>query len=245
MSSVYICYYITMKTKAGALLKLLTIVSLSLFVLHVGLKYISVVIYNEKHGFFFELANRFDMNDETSVPQWFTHILFLAIAVLAGLAARMSKDKHERRIWTVVAVFGLILSIDDVATLHEFALQSIHNTFFLDMAPSMLRNAWLIILPFVMVLVGWLAFSMWRKLPKSTTLLFVLSGFIYLVGAVGVDTLANTIPNRDFFNQGLLAAIEGVLQMIGSSLAVYVVFEYLDSHHKDKLRTAWKALSSS
>lgn len=220
----------------------LFVISVCITLTHILLKYVSVVMYNDKHGFFFELSNRFNLNDETSIPQWISHIYFLIIAGSAWLAGRLSADKNKKIVWYIIAGVGVLMSMDDAATLHEFALQSIHNTFFLDTSPSLLSNAWLVLLPFVLLVLGWLAYLVFKTLPMRTALLFTLGGTVFLVGAIFVDSLANTIPELDFLNQGVLAAIEGGVQLLGLSLIIYTIVEYLEQHHQKQLAKAWNSL---
>lgn len=233
------------KKKAMKILWLLLGLALAVITMHIVLKYISVVMYEEKHGFLFELSNRFDLNDENSVPQWITQALFLAMALGAGLAAYLAKKVSERRLWALIAVGGLLLSLDDVATLHEFILQSLHNTFFLDMPSTFFRNAWFVLLPFVLVAFVWLSVAVVRNLPRRTTIILIAGGMVYLCGAILIDSLANTVAERSFAGQGIYGGIEGGLQLIGSSLFLYGIVDYVEQRHGASIARALKRLRSA
>lgn len=223
-------------------LKLLVLVSLIVVLVQVVLKYISIVGYNEQHGFLFELSNRFDFNDENSVPQWLTQALFLAIAGAAFLAAYITKGRPKSRLWLVIGAAGVILSIDDVATLHEFVLQSLHNVFFVDTAPGLLRNTWLLILPVILAALVFLLLKAVRLLPRRTTVVMAAGSLIFIIGAVAVDSLANTVPERSFIGQGVLGAVEGGLQLTGSAVFLYAVMDYLERHHDAVIKRALRTL---
>lgn len=231
------------KTRANTVLLGLCALTLVLVTAHLALKYVSVQIYHEQHGFLFELSNRFDLNDEASVPQWFTQAIFIGIAASAFLAARVTGPKRARKLWYAVALIGLLLSLDDVATLHEFVLQTLHNTFFLDTAPTFTKNSWFVLLPFVLAGLLWLLLNMIRNFPRGTVALFAFSSVVYICGAVIVDSFANTVAPRDFMNQGVLSAIEGGMQLLGSSLFLYAVIRHLEQHHVSQLRAAARELS--
>lgn len=216
--------------------------SILIVLLHIALKFISVIIFNEKHGFFFELSNRFDLNDESSVPQWLTHILFLLISISAFLASILDKNKTKKRLWQVISILGLILSIDDVATIHEFVLQSIHNTLFADQAPTAFRNAWLFILPFVLIGLIWMYLSMVKIFPKFVTITMTIGGIIFVAGAVLVDSFINNFPPRSFANQGLLAALEGGLQLVGLCIFIYGIHIYIETYYSKKITNAINTL---
>lgn len=218
------------------------LISVAVFVVHLALKYVSVAVFNEKHGFLFELSNRFDMNDESSVPQWFTLMGFLAISAGSFLAARMAGTARLRRLWKIIAILALLLSVDDAAALHEYILQSLHNTFFLDTAPTFMRNTWLILMPIVLLIGGWLLVQCIKLLPRRTTVSICTGALIFLFGAVLVDSFANNYPERAFITQGVISGIEGGLQLIGLSVMIYGIWEYLQSKHGQAINEAVKRL---
>lgn len=224
------------------LLKILLCAVLLVIVAHVTLKYISVEVYKEQHGFLFELSNRFDMNDEMSMPQWLTQTLFLGLAAAAFLAMRLTRKQSGRYLWGLIGAGGLLLSLDDSATLHEFILQTLHNTFFLDTSPTIFKNAWLILLPIIAVGLLVLFVKMVQIFPRRTTMLLVAGSIVYIVGAVLVDSFANALPPRDFANQGLLSALEGGLQLLGQSIVLYAVAWHLEQYHAKQIAAAWQAL---
>lgn len=212
-----------------------------IFLLHVALKYISIVIFNEQHGSFYELAARFDVNDENSVPQWFSQLLFLAVGLSSLLAASLSKQRSARRFWITVGAIGVLLSLDDVATLHEYLLQSLHNIFFLDTAPSFFVNAWIILLPFLLLIGAALAWWAWRVLPRRTMMLVVLGGLVYIIGKIFMDSLSNDIDNL-FLDRGLAQGAEKLFQYSGITIVLYGILDYLERTHGSAIQRAVKQL---
>lgn len=215
----------------------LIITSLIIFCIHLVLKFVSIVVFNEQHGFLFELSNRFDMNDENSVPQWFSQVIFLLIGVSALLAAYLQIKKAAKRLWLAIGVIGVLLSLDDVAALHEFILQSIHNTFFLDTKPTFFINAWWLILPVVLIVAGLLTWYAWRLLPRRTILLFIIGGSVFLVGKVVIDSIANNVSDL-FLERGVAQGTEKVFQYIGISIFLYANLNYLEAYHSKKIQKA-------
>jgi len=231
------------KSLAWSVLWKLFIATLIIFVFHVALKYLSIEVYDQQHGFLFELSNRFDVNDENSVPQWFSQIIFLLIGVSAFLAARFQTVKTSRRLWLAIGFIGLILSLDDVATLHEFVLQSIHNTYFLDISPNLFVNAWLILIPVVLVIAAILAWWNWTLLPRRTFMLLVLGGSIFIIGKVMMDSLANVVDDL-FFESGITQGAEKFFQYIGSSIVLYANLQYIEEYHGGRVKKALSYLKS-
>lgn len=209
--------------------------------LHVALKYISVVIFKEQHGSFYELSARFDVNDENSVPQWFSQLLFLSVGLSSFFAAYLSTNRSSRTFWGVIGVIGVFLSLDDVATLHEYLLQNLHNTFFLGLKSSFFVNAWLLVLPFLLLIGGALAWWALKVLPKRTMILLVMGGLTYILGKILMDSLANNITDM-FMDRGVMQGLEKVFQYVGISIVLYGILDFLERQHGDAIRRAIRQL---
>lgn len=230
------------KTKiASKILLILLISTVVAFAVHVLLKYISVVIYNEQHGALFELSARFDVNDENSVPQWFSQLLFMCVGVSALLAAYLSEKKSARILWIVIGVIGVLLSLDDVATLHEFVLQSLHNRFFLDMTPSVFVNAWLLVLPVILIIGGALVYWASKALPRRTMIILAVGGITYVFGKILMDSVANNVTDL-FLDSGIMQGLEKIFQYSGISIVLYGILDYLERSHGQQIKRAIKAL---
>lgn len=219
---------------------LITCIFLTLL-LHIALKYISVVIFKELHGSLFELSARFDVNDEMSVPQWFSQILFLGVGLSSFLAAYLNTKKSGRAFWAVIGVLGVLLSLDDVATLHEFFLQNLHNSFFLDTAPSFFVNAWLLILPVILVIGAALAWWAWKVLPIRTMILITAGGLVYVLGKILMDSLSNNVTDI-FLDRGFIQGLEKAFQYIGITIVLYGIIDFLERNHGKAIGRAVRAL---
>jgi hypothetical protein len=232
-----------LKAFPGRVLISFLIVALVLFCIHISLKFISIVIFDEKNGLVFELSNRFDVNDENSVPQWFSQMIFLCIAASAALAGYLAHTAVIRRIWYAMALIGVVLSLDDVANLHEFALQAIHNALFFGRESSFFLSAWWIFLPIVLIPAAVLAWYGWRHLPRRTIALIVLGGVVYVVGKTVMDSLSNNISDL-FLDRGVTQGLEKIFQYSGSSIVLFAVLDYLHAHHAKQIKSAMKRLRS-
>lgn len=222
----------------------LTLISVTaiLLVIHLFLQYVNLIVYEEQNGALFELSNRFDMDDEISVSTWFSQFLFLMVAAAAGLAAWLDRLKSSRRLWWIIAAIGLLASIDEGAAVHEFSLQTIHNFVYGDTSPSLLINAWLIVLPLLAVAGFLLARWGWHVLPKKTFLLFMAGGAIFMTGAVFFDWLISDVDSATYLSQGILVAAEETLEMVGTTVIIYAIIDYLEVEHKTKINQAIRNL---
>lgn len=194
---------------------------------------------NDQYGAFYELTNRFDFDDEASIPTWLSQFIFLLISGVALLLAYIEKQKSTKAIWYSVAVVALLGSLDEVATLHENILQSLHIFFIAESTPKILANAWVLIIPFLLLAIGVFILKAVRILPRKTLQKLVVALSLYFTGAIIIDILTSSlVASNGFFRQGVMVAIEEMLELSGQILALYALGDYADSKFGHKLRRA-------
>lgn len=216
---------------ARRILIILLISTLVLAGLHLLLQALNLEVYHQQHGQFYELSNRFDLDDEASVPTWFSLVLFLLISVGAAFARYLEKNKDVRRVWGLVALIALLFSIDEASGLHEFALQTLHVMFYQEAAPTESSNAWLLVAPFVLAAGLWMLWKMFQHFPRRTMILFGISGVIFLTGAMGIDLIISINERETFLNQGLMVAAEETLELLGMVMVCYTIADYIEQRH--------------
>lgn len=230
---------------ATRILHTLLFALLTLVVLHLTLQFLNLNIYYQQNGQVYELSNRFDFDDEASLPTWFSQLTLLFVGASAALAAYLQPKPPVRRMWRVIAVVGVVMSIDEVATLHERLLQALHVLFFKDAASGGLTNAWLLVIPLVLIAGGTMIWAGIRHLPKRTLMLFVLSGIFFLLGAIGIDLLTSIVERENFLSQGILVAAEESLELLGVILAIYAIADYIERQHYSSIEGALRQLRPS
>lgn len=214
-----------------------------LAVIHLVLQYLNLNVYHQQQGAIYELSNRFDFDDENSVPTWVSQFLLLGIAAGAFLAAYLEQNRTMRRLWLLPAAVGLIFSIDEVATLHEFILQQLHVLFFKDAGATLVDNSWLIVLPFVAAAGIWLIWQMVKYIPKRTITILAAGAVLFVLGAAIVDMLTNTTTLNPFVGQGIMVLVEESLELIGTSVILYAIIDLIERSHGAKIKRALKELT--
>lgn len=227
---------------ARKVLTWLLIVGGILLALHLVFQYLNLS-FDQKQGQVYEISNRLDMDDEVSVPTWFSQFLLISIALAAWLASRFEAHTGRRKAWRLIALIGLLFSIDEVGGAHEFVLQSAHLIYYGEVAPTSVLNAWWLILPVVAVAATWLLWWLWRILPKRTVWLFMLAGAIYLAGAIGFEVGGIDFNKASFGYQGLAIGVEEGLEMLGAIVALYAIIDYMETHLGGRLSGLRKALA--
>lgn len=219
-------------------------VGIVLLVLHLVFQHLNLS-YNEKHGQVFEISNRFDVDDEASVPTWFSQVIWIGISAASVVAVRLSRKKTERKLWVIMAFIAIFFSVDEVAGIHELSLQSLHLLFFgLEQSSSSL-NAWWLVLPIILAFGVWFLTKLYRVLRPKQWVLMILGGALFMAGAVGFELLGNDIPHNTFYYQGIITGAEEGLEMLGGTVVLYAILKHLDDNYAAHIRDAWQQLKSA
>src|SRR5690606_36738699 len=136
--------------------------------------------------------------------------------------------------WGLVGVMGVLMSVDEGASIHEFILQSAHLFYYGEVVPTAALNAWWLALPFIVAGGLWFAWWIYRHLPRRTVGLFVLAGMAYFSGAAGFELVCNDFAKSSFMYQGWMPAFEESLELVGSAMALCAIISYLETEHAAK-----------
>jgi hypothetical protein len=222
---------ITSKLWTYRLLRSLLVIIGIVIIVHMIMQTINFLLWPNSPGFV-ELSNRFDLDDEASIPTWVSQFMLSFAAILAFVLARMS-DGQRRLAWYFVSMIVILASMDEVARLHELAVQSIHVKYFGAAGTTIIKNAWLIIVPFVVTAAGFAIFVLAKYLPKKTLKILMTATILYLTGAIGVEIISSGMNPNSWTYTTLVTAVEEGLELIGTAVLVFCIADYMNTvHHK-------------
>jgi hypothetical protein len=148
------------------------------------------------------LLQLFELDEENNLPTWFSSFLLLNnAAVLAFAAAQATRHKIQ---WSVLAAGFLLLSIDEVAGLHE----TFHTA---------IDTNWTIYAGILALVVGAAFVPFLLALPRVTAIFFIVAGFLYLAGALVVEYLSRDM-DEETLSYALAVSLEEGLEMAGALL---------------------------
>jgi len=161
------------------------------------------------------LLQFFDVDEENNLPTWFSGSLLLTTSAFLWLCARKKRADAAPwfRQWYALAVGFLLMSIDEVAGLHETI-------------NSMIEPTWAIAGGILALVIGLAFVPFLLHLPRRVALLFVLAGAAYIGGAIGMEfvgdpMLANTLEYN------LTTLVEESLEMLGVILFLHTLLRYM------------------
>jgi hypothetical protein len=211
---------------------------------------------------FLQSLRIFDVGEERSIPTWFESIQFLLCSILLAVIAATKKQRNDRYIlhWSVLSIILLLLSLDEVASIHEAIGQLsehlLHNI--TGFTPSGAISVFWVVPGAVFVFIVLLAYLRFlADLPQSTRRLFLFAGALFVLGALGFEMLsaqvvfssggisdwivsasggavdrgsASAIPT---IIKGLQTSVEEMFEMLGLTAFVYALLAYIGSYVED------------
>lgn len=167
----------------------------------------------------------FDLDEEESLGTWFSALILLAAGQLALFQARYTRGEPQGwHVWWLLLAIGFhILSLDEVAGFHEFVNTVVEDTH------------WTTFGAILVLVVGGAYLPFLWALPSRTRWLFVLSGAIYVGGAVGVEWATIWHQENDLLDTlgyNLWNALEEGMEMAGVILFIYALLEHLAKNSK-------------
>jgi len=202
--------------RAGHVTRLLVALVLALLVIHTALQFDRFYT----HRLPWQLQALFDLDEEAALPTWVsTAMLGWAAILCAGIAgARRRAGSKEALAWRGLAWIMAYLSMDEVAGVHE-TVNSLSTISWTIPFGILALVAACIYLPFVL-----------RQRP-DTRLGFFAFGFVYVMGAAGVEFLTSQFfneSNKRQFVYSLDTVAEEGMEMFGVVILLYTLMRLIE-----------------
>jgi len=184
------------------------------------------LFYN--HDFVYGLGPMFNFNTEMNVPTLYSSFALICASILLFLIGSLHKKINLSYIpWFGLSFIFLFLSIDETSSIHERLTTPVKETL---NTSGLLFYAWVI--PYgIGLIVFLLIYSKFLlNLPKQTMILFIVSGSIYIGGAIGFELLGGQQAEKAGANDLLYSffyTCEELLEMLGIALFIYALLTYL------------------
>jgi hypothetical protein len=193
-----------------------------------GLLYVAVVLTGFESSPWHDLWVLFDVAMEFNVPTWYASALWAMLALVAVVVA--AHAPRHRVSWFFLAAVAVYASIDEYAILHErFYVIGGQLSRYLPFDPFSYR--WVVAGVAFAAIVAVVLAPLALRLPRSIMVGLIAAGFVFLLGAVGVETWGGFVE-RSFDGQvtwhlKLLMHLEEWLEKVGVALAIWSVSEMI------------------
>jgi len=187
--------------------------------------YVSVLF---EHTFGNNIA-LFDLGKEGNIPTMFSTLLLLYSSLLLAFIwfVRRERNEQDKNYWFWLSVIFLFLATDEFSSIHETIGNALERVFDKD---GMLWFPWKI--PFgiglIIFMIVYIKFLI--QLPARTRNLFIISGFIFVMGAMNIELVEGFykyIYKSPDFNYRVFEPLEELLEMIGSIIFIRANLDYI------------------
>jgi hypothetical protein len=166
------------------------------------------------------LRQLFDLDEENNLPTWFSHFLLLNNAFVLSIIASSDAQK-KRNYWWALSIGFLILSIDEVAGLHE--------TFH-----SAIDFNWAIPAGILVAIVGIVFIPFLRSLERRVAILYIISGSIFISGALIIELLSEDMKTKSL-EYALATTLEEGMEMAGALIFLWVNINMLKNRDQQEV----------
>lgn len=219
---------ITLRPKKVGLLFLTIVIFLTL--IH---SIVLVAFFNFDNPLIDTLVDWFDLDIENNIPSAYSSLAILGCSFLF-FTIGMHKNKrldYEKSCWLALGIIFLFLSIDEYFQIHESIGDITENH--VD-ATGFLYFPWVIPYAVAVVIFILIYLKFIMSLPKKTAILFILSGTVYLTGAIIFDMLGGKEAEQHGFDSityCILYTIEEFLEMNAIVVLMYALLAYIEKHY--------------
>jgi hypothetical protein len=184
------------------------------------------------HGNLFGVVRLLYVDEEQSIPAYFSSLqLLLAAALLGGIARIKWRERAANAAhWTVLAAGFLYLSIDENCSIHEF----LANRLTAVKPTGIFYFAWVVPAGIATVAVAFSFLPFLARLPADTRREFIIAGLLFVGGAIGVEMAGGNYAEEHGYRNlsyASLATLEESLEMFGIAVFVRALLRYIERTH--------------
>lgn len=201
----------------------------SLAVLAAGLAREAFVI-NVGVGTILQDLRQFNLDAENSVPAWWgSSMMLIASLLLYTLGANAWRAGDILwRLWLVLAIVFMALSIDEAASFHEGVIAPLRSAFGFG---GFLFYAWIVPAFICVAGLGLVLLPLLKRLPTSLFWKFAAYGAIFVAGAMGMEMIGGWLDYQGYRATAFYAlsiCIEEGFELLGISLFIAALLDQFD-----------------
>lgn len=169
----------------------------------------------------------FDLSVDAAIPTWYASMTLLLCAALLTAITAVYRGQSDRRAvwyWGGLSVIFLMLSVDEVATIHEWTANLVGDM------EGVLYYSWVVFgLAFVAVSgAAYLPFVL--RQPARLRWLIIAAGALFVGGALGMEMFNSWLGYyrpEDHLVYMLTTAVEEAMEQAGVLVFLYALLDHL------------------
>lgn len=213
----------TLVLRPASVLRVLSLITLLLIAAGLAVQVLQHLMGYESAYNFIPL---FNLGLEKNIPTFFSTVILLISAVLLAFIALLKSQEQDRFAlrWAILSFIFLFLSVDEAAQIHEATGYILQR--FTGKGEGIFSFLWVI--PYGLLMIVFVAYYIpfLIHLPRKTKILMLLSGVIYVGGALGTEFIEGWYGKVDFVH-GLIVTLQESLEIIGIVVFIYTLLRYM------------------
>ena len=176
-----------------------------------------------------DLVRLFDLDGEWNIPtayQGFSLLICSLLIASIGIVKQRVADEFYLH-WIVLSVMFFGMAVDEIVQIHEQLNQPLRLVL---NAKGALHYAWVIPGSGCVIALGLFYRRFILGLGGRTRRLFIASGILYVLGAIGVEMIGGGYVDRggnQTFTYALITNCEELLEMVGILVFMYALMSYI------------------
>ncbi len=177
-----------------------------------------------------------NVDNEQSIPAWFSSSLLLLCSVLLAAITIAVKESRGRYVlsWGALSIIFALLSVDETMAMHERLIGPLRSLLGIG---GFFQYAWVIPAGAFVIVFALTYLRFLFDLPMGVRQLFVAAGVLYVSGALGLEMLGgywaeiHGETNQSYhanLTYHTLVTVEEFLEMTGAVLFLYALMRYTD-----------------
>ncbi len=168
-----------------------------------------------------------DLEGEKNLPALFSGLQLLLAAAVAWLVKQFETQGRIARDWAILAVGMLTMAFDEVFGFHERLIEPMQRMLGGGNLGA-LTYAWVVPAMGMVVLIAVYFVRFLAALPRFVASLMILSGAVFLGGAIGFEMLGGWYWANYGYSptQSAIVIAEEILEYVGVCLFIYAALRY-------------------
>jgi hypothetical protein len=188
-----------------------------------GIAVLNFTVHDHAWG----LISLFSFDSERNIPAFYSASAILLAALLLIVTGRLNQlAKESAAPWFFLGLVFVFLSFDEIASIHERLILPMRELFD---ASGAFYFAWVIPYGVAVLLLGFLYIPFLIRLPRRTAIIFVISGTLFVGGAIGVELIGghhSEIYGQNNITYAMIVTLEELLEKVGIATFIYGILDY-------------------
>jgi hypothetical protein len=187
-----------------------------------------------RHDVLYGVIPLFSLRMELNIPTWYQSFTLLLCSIVAGAIAFVKKKMKGGYVlhWSALCIVFACLSLDEEIAIHESWNEPLRAAFH---ASGFFFFPW-VVPGAVFVAIFALSFLPFLvALPAKTRWLFIVSGAVYVTGALGMELLMGRhySLNGPDIGYAMIWTVGEILEMTGILIFLYALLSYMIAYMKE------------